>query len=60
MIICKIVLLFFFVLIAVPGLFLVVKRTGDHNVDYFTKMLGAFLLALGCIGIAQTILSLMR
>ena len=58
MIFSKIVLLLFFITITVPGLYLTAKRTGNHNVDYFTKMLGAFLAILGCVGFAQTIISI--
>ena len=37
-----------------------INRTGDHSIDYFTKMLGAFLSIIGCIGIAETILSIVE
>lgn len=58
MIIGKIVLLVFFLAVMIPGIYLTAKRTGNHSVDYFTKMLGAFLAILGCVGVAQTIVSI--
>ncbi len=58
MIIGKIVLLVFFLAVMIPGIYLTAKGTGNHSVDYFTRMLGAFLAILGCVGVAQTIVSI--
>ena len=45
----------FFITLTITGGFLTWKRTGNYDVDYFTKIIGWMLLIPGIIGILESL-----
>jgi hypothetical protein len=44
-----------FVAMSLSGGWLVIKRTGNYDVDFFTKILGWLLLIPGILGILESL-----
>ena len=49
------ILFLVFVVITMVGVWLVVRRTGNYDVDFFTKILGWILLIPGIIGLLESL-----
>ena len=49
------ILFLVFVAITMVGAWLVIRRTGNYDVDFFTKILGWILLIPGIIGLLESL-----
>ena len=49
------ILFLVFIALSVIGVWLVLRRTGNYDVDFFTKILGWILLIPGIIGIMESL-----
>tara|TARA_S200000501_G_scaffold327640_1_gene327021 strand:- start:138 stop:329 length:192 start_codon:yes stop_codon:yes gene_type:complete len=49
------ILFLVFVAISILGAWLVLKRTGNYDVDFFTKILGWILLIPGIYGLLESL-----
>ena len=48
-------LFLFFVALTISGGVLVIRRTGNYDVDFFTKIIGWILLIPGIFGILESL-----
>ena len=51
----KAILFLVFVSLTLTGLWLVMRRTGNYDIDYFTKILGWILLVPGIWGLLESL-----
>ena len=51
----KTILFLVFVSLTLIGLWLIVRRTGNYDIDYFTKILGWILLLPGVWGLLESL-----
>ena len=51
----KTILFLVFVSLTLTGLWLIVRRTGNYDIDYFTKILGWILLIPGIWGLLESL-----
>ena len=51
----KTILFLVFVCLTVAGLWLIMRRTGNYDIDYFTKILGWILLLPGIWGLLESL-----
>jgi len=51
----KTILFLVFVLLTLTGLWLIIRRTGNYDIDYFTKILGWILLIPGIWGLLESL-----
>ena len=51
----KAILFLVFVSLTLTGLWLVMRRTGNYDIDYFTKILGWILLVPGVWGLLESL-----
>ena len=49
------ILLAFFLTLGTCGVWLIWKRTGNYDVDFFTKIIGWIMLGFGAYGILELI-----
>ncbi len=49
------ILFLFFVALSMAGGWLIIRRTGNYDIDFFTKILGWILLIPGIIGIMDSL-----
>ena len=51
----KTILFLVFVSLTLTGLWLIIRRTGNYDIDYFTKILGWILLLPGIWGLLESL-----
>ena len=51
----KTILFLVFVALTFIGLWLIIRRTGNYDIDYFTKILGWILLVPGVWGLLESL-----
>jgi len=49
------ILFVLFVALSMSGGWLIIRRTGNYDIDFFTKILGWILLIPGIIGIMESL-----
>jgi len=52
----KTILFLFFVAMSMTGGWLILRRTGNYDIDFFTKILGWILLIPGILGLMESLL----
>ena len=51
----KAILFLVFVCLTITGLWLIMRRSGNYDIDYFTKILGWILLLPGIWGLLESL-----